>query len=341
MIRSYLHAGAQALVAALALAAFAAAPACAAAPSPPPVAFALTPVGTSVSILLHGSAGDVLRGAVSVRNLSRRPITVILQRADIDNASNGNADYVTTHVAHAGRWLSLTTTTVRLAPHATRHIAYTVRIPAGTAGASHYGGIVAINAADLAAVAVHRKAKGNAFTFYRITRQALPLTIRLPGRLFRRMALRSVNLSVQPVGAGLVLGLLPGGSELTEQARIQLHVTRGRHRVLAYAATLGQLFPGAILDYRIAWPGHPTPGTYHVLGTIRPQGSATIYINRTITFTAAKATQLKRETVPGPQPPTPGIPAWVWVALSLAAILLIVLSLTIWKLTRRPVKAAT
>ena len=83
------------------------------------------------------------------------------------------------------------------------------------------------------------------------------------------------------------------------------------------------------------------PTVHEMVGRLERDGYITRDADRTITFTAAKATQLKRETVPGPQPPTPGIPAWVWVALSLAAILLIVLSLTIWKLTRRPVKAAT
>ena len=197
------------------------------APSPRPVAFALSPVGTASSISLHGARGHVLTGAVLVRNVSRRPITVILQRADIRNASNGNADYVTSRLSGTGRWLHLSAGRVRLAPHASRRVAYTVSVPRAAAGGSHYGGIVAINAADFAAAAAHGKTKGRKFTFYRISRQAVPLTIHLPGRLSRSLALRSVKLVVAPIGAGLVLGLLPGGSELTEQAQVRLRVLRG------------------------------------------------------------------------------------------------------------------
>ena len=69
-------------------------------------------------------------------------------------------------------------------------------IPAGTTGASHYAGIVAVNAADLITPAIRRKSKRPAFTFYRVSRQALPLTVHLPGRLTHSLSLISVKLSV-------------------------------------------------------------------------------------------------------------------------------------------------
>jgi hypothetical protein len=335
-IGARLHAGAKALPAALALAAFAAAPAWAGPPSPAPVAFALSAVGATSSISLHGTRGRVLHGAVLVRNVSRRPVTVILKRADIRNASNGNADYVTSRLSGTGQWLRLSSGRVRLAPHASRRVAYTVTVPRTASGGSHYGGIVAINAADFASAAAHGKAKGRKFTFYRISRQALPLTIHLPGRLWRSLALRSVKLVVAPIGAGLVLGLLPGGSELTEEARVNLRVLRGTHRVLVSASTLGQLFPGGGLSYRIAWPGRPSPGTYHVLGTIRPEGSRIIHINRTIIFTGALAARLAHDTPPASRRAATGTPGWMFIALGVAALLVIALPTAVWKFGRRP-----
>jgi hypothetical protein len=339
---SRLHTGAMAMTAALALAAIAAAPASATTtPSSRPAAFALSPVGSAGALLLRGAPGRTLRGAVLVRNVSRHSITVRLHAADIRNASNGNADYVTAGLARAGRWLHLGARTVRLAPHAARRVSFTVRIPAGARGASHYAGIVAINAADLTSARTRNPAKGQTFTFKRINRQALPLTIRLPGPLFRRLALRSVRLIVQPVGAGLELGLLPGGSELIQSARIRLHVLRGTHTTFTYASTLGQLFPDAGLNYRIPWKGRrPTLGTYRVLGTIRPRGAAVIHIDTTIRFTAAKGKELTHETPAVAHPTVPGIPAWVWIALAGGAALLIALSLSVWKLARRPGNAA-
>lgn len=287
---------------------------------------------------LHGSPGQILRGAVRVRDLSGHPVTVILQPADIQNASNGNADYVTTQLSETGRWLHLAALTVRLAAHAARLVTFTVTIPAGATGASHYAGIVAINAAELATAAAHTPTKGQTFSFYRIDRQALPLTIRLPGPLTRSLALRSAEFIVQPIGASLKLALLPAGSELIQSAQINLRILRGTRTIFTYHSTLGQLFPGASLNYRIPWHGRPTPGTYHLLGIIRPNGASPVNINKTVEFTSAKATQLKREIPPAAKPPPTTTPGWMWLALATAAALMITLSLVVFKLARRPAK---
>jgi hypothetical protein len=335
-----LRGGVMAVLATLGLAAIAASPASAAKlPSPRPVAFALSPVAPTSALRLRGTRGQVLHGAILVRNVSGRPVTVILQAADIQNASNGNADYVTAPLSLTGRWLHLTTGRVRLAPRTGRQVRFTVDVPARAGGASHYAGIVAINAADLARTTARGTAKGRTFTFHRIDRQALPVTIRLPGRLSRHLALRSARIVVQPVGAGLVLGLLPRGTELIESARIKLHVLRGDHTIFSYVSTVGQLFPDAPLDYRIPWKGQPTPGSYHVLGVIYPQGTAAVKINRAVELTAAKGTQLKHATAPTAQPVTSSLPGWVWIVLAADAAVLITLSVAVWKLAHRPSRA--
>jgi hypothetical protein len=337
MTSARLRAGAKALPAALALAAFAAAPASAGASSPSPAAFALSPIGTTSSIRLHGTPGRVLHGGVLVRNVSRHPIVVILQRADIQNASNGNADYVTTRVSGTGRWLHLSAVSVSLAPGASRALAYTVTIPAVATGGSHYAGIVAINAADISAAA--RKARGRAFTFHIVNRQALPLTIHLPGRRSRSLTLHSVKLTVAPIGAGLMLGLLPGGTELTQGARVHLRILRGTRTVFTYESTLGQMFPGGGLSYRVPWPGRPTPGSYRLLGTVVPQGSAVINIDQSFGFTPRSAAKLQRVTPPVAPLPAAGTPGWMVIALAIGAALLIGLSVAVWKLARRPRRA--
>ena len=76
-----------------------------------------------------------------------------------------------------------------------------------------------------------------------------------------------------------------------------------------------------------------------MLGTIHPQGSATIHINQTIRFTGALATQLKHATPPTAQPATSSMPAWVWVVLAAGAGVLITLSLAVWKLARGSARA--
>src|ERR1700733_7621172 len=117
MIIRHPRAGAGVVLALLALAAFAAAPAAPAA-STSAVTFALTPAGAGSLIRLYATPGQVRQGAVSVRNLSGHAVTVILQRADIQTGSNGNANYITARVVDAGRWLGLSAGRVRLAPYA-------------------------------------------------------------------------------------------------------------------------------------------------------------------------------------------------------------------------------
>src|ERR1700728_4250509 len=111
--------GAMALLAILILTLAAASSASAATlQSPQPVAFALSPVATTGALRLRGAPRQVLHGAVLVRNISGRPVTVLLQAADIRNASNGNAEYVTSRLSQTGRWLRLAARRVRLPPYA-------------------------------------------------------------------------------------------------------------------------------------------------------------------------------------------------------------------------------
>jgi hypothetical protein len=333
------HIGAVVVLVSLALAAPAAAPA-QAAPAPAPAApkaatFALSAADGSGALRLRSRPGRTVRGAVLVRNLSRRPIVLRLQAADVANATNGNADYVTTGRSAAGRWVRLASSRVRLAPAASRRVSFSVRIPVGTRGASHYAGIVALDSADVTAAARAKKRTGSSFTISRITRQALPITLRLPGPLKRKLTLRSVQLKVDPAGTGLVLGLRPGGTVLTQSAPVTVRVSRGPRTILRHRSTLGQLFPGDDLDFRIPWTGRPTEGSYRVRGVIRPKGSAPVYIDRSITFTPAKVKELDRETPPVAQAADAGLPMWVWLALAGAALLLITLSLAVWRLARR------
>jgi hypothetical protein len=153
--------------------------------------------------------------------------------------------------------------------------------------------------------------------------------------MIRRLALGSVKLSVKPVGAAVVLGLAPGGSDLIESTAIKLRVLRGQHTIFTTSTTLGQLFPGAPLAYRIPWKGRPAAGTYRVLGTIRPQGAPMIRVKANVTVTGAKAKQLQSGAPAATTQATSRLPGWVWIALALAAVLLIVVPLFVWKHARR------
>ena len=321
------------MAAASALVAPAAGPAAAVAVAAPmPTAFALSAGGDRSAVLLRGAPGRTLRGSTRVRNLTRKPVTVALRPADITTAANGNADYRTSGLKGSGRWLRLAATTVRLAPRQTRSVAFTVRVPARSARTSNYAGIVAINAAELSRARSGGTRKG--FTFKRVNRQALPLTIRLPGALKRDLGLGPVKIDVKPAGAALTLGLRPGGNVLIDDAPIALKVTRGSRTVVAHRSALGQLFPGAGLTYRIPWEGRPTAGEYRVQGEIRPAGADTIRIDQTLKFTSkAESTMQDEAAVPGAR--SAALPLWAWIALTGGGVLLTGLSAAVLTLTRR------
>ncbi len=109
----------------------------ASAPSSRAAAVSLSAVGAGGGLLLEGSPGSVLGGAVRVQNLSGEPVTVVLQAADIRTAANGNADYVTRGLSQAVRWVSLGSSAVDLAPHEQREVQFTLTVPARESG-SHY-----------------------------------------------------------------------------------------------------------------------------------------------------------------------------------------------------------
>ncbi len=333
--------GIVALTATLALAAIGTAPSRARAAAT--AHFALTLVGGGEAQLLHGTPGSVVHGAVNVRNLSAEEVTVALQPADIRTGANGYADYQTTNLALAGRWITLEANSVRLAPHAGGEVAFAVAIPRSTQGASHYAGIVAIDQAELAAAATKASPgsspKGHV-TIHHIDREAVPLVIRIPGPLIRSLALHTAQLGVQAGSAVLTLGMLPGGTDLIQKATIDLRVVRGSDTIFRYSGVIGQIFPGSGLNYAIHWKGKPTTGSYQVVGVIRPEGAPAVNVDRTVQFTSAKAVQLERETPPVAAAPT-SIPWWVWLALTAAGVALLGMSAALWRSSRRRPPAAT
>jgi len=318
-----------AVAAALAVALVAAAPAAAA----PSGGLSIAAEGTGGGLRLDGEPGGMVRGAVRVSNLSRRAMTVRLQAADIGNAANGGADFRTGTLARAGRWLTLSANEVRLAPRSSRRVGFTARVPAGAAGGSHYAGVVAIDAADLAPPPARKAAEGEQTgTIQRINRMAVPVSIRLPGPVRRSLALSGAALDVRAGQTTLRLGLRPGGTAFLPGARIRLRVVRDGRTVFGHRAGLGQMVPGSAIDYGIPWRGRPTEGEYRIVGEIRPEGAPVVRIDERVAFTPEIAERLEREGVAVTRS---AIPSWIWIVLAAAAVLIVVAPLTAWKLARR------
>ena len=85
---------------------------------------------------------------------------------------------------------------------------------------------------------------------------------------------------------------------------------------------------------RDEWVETRRSGSYRVLGTIRPLDAPAVRIDRTVEFTPAAASQLKRVTPPAAPVPT-RVPGWLWPVLALTLGLLTAMSLALWKLSRR------
>lgn len=197
---------------------------------------------------------------------------------------------------------------------------------------------MAVDVADLAPSAPGAAVSGRrTITIRRVSRLAQPVTIRLPGKLTRALALGRADIDDRSTGPALDLKLRPTGNVLIEDADLRLRVLRQARTVFTHAQTLGQLFPGSPVALRIPWDGKLQPGPYRVLGIVRPAGAPVVRIDTVVAL--RPATPLPTTTPGAVEEPVPGsaveLPAWLRAALGGVALTLLVLAVAVAALWRR------
>jgi hypothetical protein len=281
------------------------------------LAFELTPAGGGSYPRFEARAGQTVAGAVRLHSRSRRGQTIRLQALDLVTAPAGGIDFKPGRPRAVGAWLRLDRRDVHLPAGATRVVRYRAEVPRDAAAGEHFAGIVGIDRAQLRRAAA--PAGGRGVELRHVTRVALPVRFRLPGRATRRLAAGAIRFAANAGGSRLELDLRSVGQLLVRGTAIDLHVSRSDGRpVFDHEARLSEFVPQTAIRYPIAWRGTPSRGEYRVRGTIRPAGGAPVRVDETVAFRAAQAKRLEEQT--GEAPPADGPPTLLLAGLAAAVL---------------------
>ena len=123
-------------------------------------------------------------------------------------------------------------------------------------------------------------------------------------------------------------------------APVKLRVSRGPQTILTHSSSLGQLFPGAGLAFRIPLGRQSQRGRVPRQGR-DPAPAAPPRSSSTRRSPSARRTRAQLESRTTLGAPDSGTPLWMWVALGVAGLLVALLLFLLWRLERRPVEPVT
>ena len=291
--------------------------------------FELSPVTKDPYPRFVARRGQTVSGAVRLHSRSAKRQTVRLQALDLVTARTGGIEYASGRPHATGAWLKLQRRDVVLPARATRIIHFTARVPSGAAPGQHYAGIVAIDRAELRRATAPAGHTG--VVLRAVTRIALPVRFRLPGKAGRSVAARRLAFAADASGSRLDLDLRSTGQLLIRETKVDLRVARvGGRKLFRHKATLSEFVPKTTIRYPIAWRGTPTPGVYRVSGTVTPKGGRVVRVDKTVRFGKPEAKTVQQlEGVPPSDHAEDGGPPLMLIALGVAVLLAIVASVAL------------
>jgi hypothetical protein len=328
------------------MAALALAPAAQAASKGP--VFGLRAVGAPLGYYVYSlSPGAVKRGVVIVSNVGNAPGTVKLFTADGTTGPTSGTVYKTdVRPTQAGAWVTLSSTTLTLAPGAHRKLPFTVRVPAGASSGQWVAGIVAETSQKVAAQKPGQKA--------RVQIKIRDLTI---------VAVQ-VNVPGPPKIAFAVGGVTTGGTRGFQKVFVHLASTsnvlarpRGSVTIFDKAGKLVETLPFKLdtflprtaIDYPILLKKALAPGDYQALvkltvPAVAGARAATVTARPAFSVSSADVKQVFSSAQPTQKPPgglvassSSGASRWAYAAAAAGAVVILLL---LWLLLRRRRRAA-
>jgi hypothetical protein len=327
-----------AVLATLALAALAAAPAAASSAAPPqPAGFYVASDKATSALRLNGRPGTTLTSRVNVYNTTARDKVVRLQAADLETASAGGLSYDTIGLRREGTWMHLRSGRVRVPARGSTPVSFSVRVPAGVRGGSHYAGIVATDADPAPAPSKTSSAKDRrTFEVRRVLRMAVPVTVALPGPRRRSVDYTGASLSTDGGRPALSLNFKNSGTVLIQGATVDVRVERNGKQVVKSNSATAQLMPDSGVEYRVPWTGRAAAGDYRLVGVITPQGAKPVSIDEVVTVSDKEADRATRQLKPPvAAAPKASTPVAVWLALAGAALLVAGMGTAMWRMRKR------
>lgn len=306
--------------------------------------FALTPVHFDRSVresrsyfVIKAAPGATISNSVRVFNVGDTPGTIALYPVDATTGATSGAVYEGRNVARrdVGRWVSLGSSRVTLAPHSSTQVPVTVHVPAHAVPGDHLGGIVAQN----------------------LQLSAPPQQGDLHVRI-RHLTIVAVEVQVPgPASAQLrLVGVRPGGARGFQYVYVKLENT-GRlmmkpHGLFVVRNSKGQIIgsarlnldlilPHTSIEYPVLLRGHVLdPGTYQANLRLAYNGIATGYRKKAgpvkhlsatlpLHVSEAQQRQVYKGAPPAKAPAAKGLPSYaLWAGaatflLLLAAVVLL------------------
>jgi hypothetical protein len=158
-------------------------------------------------------------------------------------------------VAKAGIWLTPSSSSITIAPHATATVAFAIRVPRDAKPGDHLAGIAFENTAT--------NSSGGSFAVKQIIREVVGVLVRVPGPASEGMSIGSLALQSLPGTsfASVIVNLTNTGQLLCKPAlTVAMHGPNGSARTVT--RTLDTILPGDTIAYPLPWPDTLAAGSY-------------------------------------------------------------------------------
>ncbi|HKT04336.1 MAG TPA: DUF916 domain-containing protein [Rugosimonospora sp.] len=239
------------------------------APTPPPGQTAPRDSFSMVAV-----PGQQFAESVSVANLTAAPLQLLLYPADAYTIRNGGVFAVTAlnvTTRDVGAWVSKLPRAVTVPPRKQLNVSFTLRVPANATPGTHAGGIVA-------QAAVPQRVQVNGTMQSLVYQQVFTrIYVTVSGRLIPNFTIDSleVNHPQPPIPlithrSGSITYFLSNTGNAIIEPRVRVQVTGWSGTVMDRTVpATGQLLPGNIAQYNLAWPRVPAIGPVRVRLTVQ------------------------------------------------------------------------
>ena len=268
-------------------------PAAAHAQRPDPLGFSIDAVGFPSFFIYDAKPGETVRGRVRVRNIAGESRVAYLRTVDAKTAATGGVEYGSQSrpPRGTGRWIRLGARTLNLPAGAAVEVPFTARVPRDARRGDQLAGIVAFGKPPPPS-----RARGGRFRLRFVSRLAIAVQFRLPGKREPRLELRDAGVQVLPAGASLALRLANTGNTLIPKTSGRVTVSTAGKTLFSRPVRLDSFVPKTELVYALPWLGRPVEGDYEVTGEIRPAGAKPIEVDTKVRFGKERIREFRKET---------------------------------------------
>jgi LPXTG-motif cell wall-anchored protein len=322
---------------ALTLAALAIVPAAPAAATPP--VFGLRAVGNNTRgyFVYSLAAGRSQSGAVIVSNAGTAKGTVKLFTADATTGHTTGTVYLTDKKpTRAGSWITLSATSLTLAPGQHKRVPFTLHVPAGQKPGQWVGGIVAETSHQVAG----SKSKQKASVQIRIRDLTIvAVQANVPGAPIVSFDIGRVSTGGQRGFQQVIVHLKSTGNQLAKPTgKVSVYDASGK-LLETLPFTMDTFLPQTSIDYPVLLKKALAAGDYRATVTLDVNGQ-TFSAKPAFSVSKQEVAQVFTSASPTQAPPvassSSGTSSTPWVAIAIgAAIVILLLLLLLWLLRRR------